>query len=83
MHRYNFYLFIKITIFYNYIIDVERTEEVENINDQNHEDGYRQQGLLLNFTIFISIDMFIIINFIICLHVAYSKYYDYFSYFTT
>ena len=77
------FFFFKISIFYNYIVDVERTKEVENINDQNHRDGYREEGLLLNFTIFISIDMYMIINFIICLHVLYSKHYDYFSYFTT
>ena len=40
--------FLKICFFYNYIANVERTEEVENINDQNHGDGYREQGLLLN-----------------------------------
>nr|POF03167.1 hypothetical protein CFP56_73832 [Quercus suber] len=27
---------------------VERTEEVENINDQNHRDGYREQGRMPN-----------------------------------
>ena len=73
MHHYNF--FKKISIFYNYIVDVERIEEVENINDQYHGDGYIEQGLLLNVIIFISIYMFIIINFIISLHAAYSKHY--------
>ncbi|KAL0006068.1 hypothetical protein SO802_013629 [Lithocarpus litseifolius] len=34
-----------VSIFYNYIADVERIEEVENINDQNHGDGYREQGV--------------------------------------
>ena len=81
MHHYNF--FLKISIFYNCIADVERTEEAKNINDQNHGDGYREQGMLLNVTIFISIYMFIIINFIICLHAAYLKHYSYFAYFTT
>ena len=51
-----------MSIFYNYITGVERNEEVENINDQNHGNGYREQGLLLNVIILISIDMFIIIN---------------------
>ena len=32
----------KNCFFYNHIADVERTEEVENINDQNHGDGYRE-----------------------------------------
>ena len=50
---------------------------------ETNGDGYREQGLLLNVTIFISIYMFIIINFIICLHAAYSKHYSYFAYFTT
>ena len=68
-------IFFLICIFYNYIADVKRTEEVENINDQNYGDSYKEQGLLLNVTIFISIYMFIIINFIISLHAAYSKHY--------
>ena len=72
-HHYNF--FKKISVFYNCIADVQRTKEVENINEQSHRDGYKEQGLLLDVTIFISIYMYIIINFIICLHAAYSKYY--------
>ena len=69
------FFFFKISIFYNYIVDVERIEEVENINDQYHGDGYIEQGLLLNVIIFISIYMFIVINFLICLHATYSKHY--------
>ena len=79
MHHYNFFFKIdfkkKNCFFYNHIADVERTEEVENLNDKNQRDGYREQGLLLNVIIFISIYMFIIINFIISLHAAYSKHY--------
>ena len=51
-----------MSIFYTYITGVERIEEVENINDQNHRNGYREQDLLLNVTILISIYMFIINN---------------------
>ena len=48
----------QLSILYKYIVVTKRIEGVENIVEQNQGDAYREQGSLLNVTIFIFNFMF-------------------------